>query len=157
MQVDIKINYIVFASITLILSFMGKFFSGSGMQWYYGLQLPNYTPPAWFISTVWTVIYVLATIAVIQIWNSFERDKDFYMIMGLFAVNALSNLLWTYLFFYRHNICLAFADSLVVFASVLALVITIGNKSYMIAGLLVPYLSWITFAVWLNLMIWFKN
>jgi tryptophan-rich sensory protein len=121
------------------------------------LQLPSYTPPAWFISTIWTVIYVLATIAVIQIWNSFERDKDFYMIMGLFAVNALSNLLWTYLFFYRHNICLAFADSLVVFATVLALVITIGNKSYMIAGLLVPYLSWITFAVWLNLMIWFMN
>jgi tryptophan-rich sensory protein len=103
------------------------------------------------------VIYVLVTIAVIQIWNSFERDKEFYMIMALFVANALSNLLWTYLFFYRQNICLAFADSLVIFASVLSLIITIGNKSYMIAALLVPYLSWITFAVWLNLMIWFKN
>lgn len=157
MQVDIKINYIVFTSITLVLSFMGKFFSDFGMQWYYGLQLPSYTPPAWFISVIWTLIYVLATIAVIKVWNSFEHDKDFYMIMALFGVNALSNVLWTYLFFYRHNICLAFADSLVVFATILALVIAIGNISYRIAGLLVPYLFWITFAVWLNLMIWVQN
>lgn len=157
MQVDVKINYIVFSSVTLVISFLGKVFSESGMKWYYALSVPNYTPPGWFISIVWTVIYVLATIAVIKAWNSFERDKDLYMIMALFAVNALSNVLWTYLFFYKNNICLAFADSLVVFATVLALVITIGHKSYMIAGLLVPYLSWITFAVWLNLMIWFMN
>jgi tryptophan-rich sensory protein len=157
MQVDIKINYIVFASITLFISFLGKIFSESGMQWYYALSRPSYTPPGWLFSIVWMVIYVLVTIAVIQIWNSFERDKEFYMIMALFVANALSNLLWTYLFFYRQNICLAFADSLVIFASVLSLIITIGNKSYMIAALLVPYLSWITFAVWLNLMIWFKN
>lgn len=157
MQVNVKMNYIVFGLIALAISFLGKFFSSSGMQWYYTLALPSYTPAGWFIGLMWTVIYVLTTIAVIIVWNTFTRDIWFYLIMALFGVNALCNVLWTYLFFYKHNICMAFADALVLAATLVALLFLTAKQSKLVAGLLVPYLVWILFATWLNAMVMIMN
>ena len=157
MQVNIKPNYIVFSAITLGISLLGRFYSSSGMKWYYTLNLPSYTPPGWVIGTVWTVIYVLTTVAVIMVWNNFSKDRQFYFILGLFALNAFFNVLWTYLFFYQQSISLAFIDALAVFITLLALIVAVGQRSLTVAGLLAPYLAWITFAVWLNLMVWIMN
>lgn len=157
MQVDVKINYIVFAAITLVVAFFGKFFSSYGMQWYYTLKLPSYTPAGWFISLVWLLIYVLTTVAVVMVWNRFARDKQWYAIMALFALTAILNVVWSYLFFYKHNICLAFADALVLCAALCALTVLISQKSWLVAGLLAPYCIWIMFATWINAMIMFMN
>ncbi len=157
MQVNIKPNYIVFSAITFVISLLGRFYASSGMRWYYTLNLPNYTPPGWVIGTVWTVIYVLSTIAVIMVWNNFSRDRHFYFILGLFALNACFNVLWTYLFFYRQSISLAFFDALAVFTTLLALIVAVGQSSLTVAALLVPYLAWITFATGLNFVVWIMN
>lgn len=157
MEVTIKPNYIVFSAITFIISLLGRFYSSTGMKWYYTLNLPNYTPPGWVIGTIWTVIYVVTTVAVIMVWNNFSRDRQFYFILGLFALNALFSALWTYLFFYQQSINLAFIDEIAVFISLLALIVAVGQRSLTIAALLAPYLAWITFAVWLNLMVWIMN
>lgn len=157
MEVTIKPNYIFFAAITFIISLLGRFYSSAGMKWYYTLNLPTYTPPGWAIGTIWIVIYVLTTIAVIMVWNNFIRDRQFYFILALFALNAFFNVLWTYLFFYQQSISLAFIDALAVFISLLALIVAVGQRSLTVAALLAPYLAWITFAVWLNLMVWIMN
>ena len=157
MEVKIRLNYIVFSLITLIVSIVGRFYTSSGMQWYYTLNLPSYTPPSWFIGSVWTVIFVLTTIAVILVWNNFERDAQFWAIMGLFSLNSFLNVLWTYLFFYKHAKGLAFLDALGLFFTLILLVVMIGQRSLFVASLLVPYLGWIAFATWLNLTVWFMN
>lgn len=157
MQVDVKINYIVFGAITLIVAFLGKFFSSYGMQWYYSLQLPSYTPAGWFISLIWMLIYVLTTIAIVMVFNRFTRDKQWHVIMALFALTTVLNVVWSYLFFYKHNICLAFADALVLCAGLYALIALVAQKSWFVAGLLIPYGAWITFATWINAMIMFIN
>lgn len=157
MQVTIKPNYIAFSIITLIISLVSKFYASSGMKWYYTLRIPSYTPPEWIFSTVWTLIYTLSTIAIIIVWNNFKRDKQFYIILLLFALNAFFNIIWTYLFFYQQNILWACMDAFALFITLLALVVTIGQRSLIVAALLVPYLAWITFAVWLNFIIWIMN
>lgn len=157
MQIDVKINYVVFGAITLIVAFLGKFFSSYGMQWYYSLQLPSYTPAGWFISLMWMLIYVLTTIAAVMVFNRFVRDRQWYAIMALFALTSILNVAWSYLFFYKHNICLAFADALVLCAALYALAVLVAQKSWVVAGLLAPYCLWITFATLLNAMIMFSN
>lgn len=157
MEVTLKLNYIVFSAITFIISLLGRFYSSSGMQWYYTLNRPGYTPPGWFIGTMWTVIYVLTTIAVIMVWNRFERNLHFWAIMVLFTLNAFLNVLWTYLFFYRHFITLSVFDAIALFITTLALLIMVGQRSLFIASLLAPYLGWMAFATWLNFMIWIMN
>lgn len=157
MQVNIKPNYIVFSLITLIVSMVSRFYTSTGMRWYYTLNLPSYTPANWVIGTVWSIIYVLTTVAVIMVWNNVTRDKQFYAILALFMLNALLHVLWTYLFFYKQNITLALADAVALFASLLALVVAVGQRSLFLASLLAPYLAWVTFAVWLNFAILMIN
>jgi tryptophan-rich sensory protein len=157
MEISIKLNYIIFSLITFVVSVLGRFYTSTGMQWYYTLNLPSYTPPGWFIGSVWTVIFALTTVAVIMVWNRFQRDTQFWAIMGLFALNAFFNVLWTYLFFYKHMITFSILDAGALFVTVLLLIIMIGQRSLFIASLLAPYLGWVAFATWLNLMIWFMN
>jgi len=157
MQVNIKLNYIVFSVITLLISLVSKFYTSLGMQWYYTLHLPYYTPPSWIIGTIWTTIYVLSTIAIIMVWNNFVHDKQFYGILLLFFINAAFCVLWTYLFFHYHSFSLAFIDALAVCISLLALIIAICQRSLCIAALLTPYLAWITYAIWLHILVWIMN
>lgn len=157
MEINVKVNYIVFAAITMMVAFLGKFFSSSGMQWYYTLKLPSYTPAGWFISLMWILIYVATSIAVAIVWNTFKRDVCFVLIMALFAINALCNTLWTYFFFYKHSICMAFADILVLIATLIALMLLTVRESKLVAGLLIPYLAWVLVATWLNAMIMIMN
>ena len=157
MQVSIKLNYIVIAVITFVVSLLGRFFTSTGMQWYYTLNLPSYTPPAWFIGAVWMVIFATTATAVTLVWNRFERDAKFWLIIGLFALNAVLNVLWTYLFFNQHMIGYAFVDAVGLFTTVLLLIVLIGQRSLFVASLLAPYLGWLTFATFLNFVIWWTN
>ncbi len=157
MEVTLKLNYIVFSVITFVISILSRFYASTGMKWYFALNLPSYTPPGWFIGAMWTVIYVLTTVAVIMVWNRFERNAHFWAIMGLFSLNAFLNASWTYLFFYRHFITLSVFDAVALFITTLSLVIMIGQRSMFVAALLTPYLGWLAFATWLNLMIWLMN
>ena len=157
MTITIKLNYIIFSFITLALTTINRFYTSAGMKWYYTLTLPSYTPPGWFIASVWIVIYLFTTLAVILVWNTFKRDRVFYVIIALFILNAFLNGLWSYLFFYRQMIGFAFIDAVAILISLLALLVTIGQRSLFVAAFLIPYLGWIFFATWLNLMIFFMN
>lgn len=157
MEFSVKLNYIVISTIAFLVSLFGRFFTSFGMRWYYTLNVPSYTPPSWFIGAVWTIIFVMTAAAVILVWNRFERDRQFWLIMGLFALNAFLNVLWTYLFFYRHMIGFAFADAVLLFMTVLSLIVFIGRRSLVVASLLTPYLAWLTFATFLNAAVWWMN
>ncbi len=157
MQVNVKVNYIVFAVIAIVVSMLGRIFSSAGMQWYYTLHVPSYVPNSALMGLIWTAAYVLTTVAAVLVWNNFKRDVSFYVIMALFGVVALCTLLWTYLFFYKHSICMAFADAVVLCAALLGLVLLTAQQSKLVAGLLVPVLVWVLFDTWLNAMIMILN
>ena len=157
MQVNVKLNYIVFAVIAIVVSMLGRIFSSAGMQWYYTLHVPSYVPSSALMGLIWTAAYVLTTIAAVLVWNNFKRDIYFYVIMALFGVVALCTLLWTYLFFYQHSICIAFADAVVLSAALSGLVLLTAQQSRLVAGLLVPVLLWVLFDTWLNAMIMIMN
>lgn len=146
----LKLNYIVIPSIAMFISSLGSYWSRDGMQWYRTLSLPGLTPPDWVFGVVWTIIYVLISLAVIYIWNTYPRNNLFYLIMVLFAVNAGANLVWSYIFFNQHMIGLALVDSIVLWATALGLIVLITQVAWIPALLLMPYLAWLTFATYLG-------
>jgi tryptophan-rich sensory protein len=127
------------------------------MQWYRQLNLPAITPPDYVFGMVWTIIYILATIAALLVWNKHYRNKNFSLIMGLFAVNAILNLSWSYFFFYKHAIQIALFDCIALAVVTLLLVYYIWPLSRRISALLVPYAIWTIFASYLNFLIWNMN
>lgn len=152
-----KINYFVIPFIIFLVSLFGGQITGSGMEWYKTINIPSWTPPGWVIGLVWTFIFILGAISVILFWNLQSKPSYFYWIIGLFILNAILNIFWSYLFFGQHLIGSAFIEAIVLGLSVLALIILIWPFSKLSASLLIPYCGWTFFASYLTYSIWLLN
>ena len=152
-----KLNYVIIPLITVLVAWTGSQFTRSGMDWYETLDVPSFTPPGWFIGTVWTILYVLAALSALIVWNSFSRTMRFHWIVGLFLANAFLNAFWCYLFFARHLIGVALGEMILLFGTVAALIVLIYPRSRPAAILLVPYGVWVGFASFLTIAIWRMN
>lgn len=152
-----KINYFLIPFIVFLVSSLGGQITGSGMDWYRNINLPSWTPPGWVIGLVWTFIFILGAISVILFWNLQSKPSYFYWIIGLFVLNVVLNILWSYLFFGQHLIGLAVIEAFILGLSVLALIILIWSFSRPAALLLIPYCGWVFFATYLTYGIWFLN
>lgn len=157
MKLTFKLNYVVIPTITLLISYLGRKFTDSGMDWYRQLNLPAVTPPDYVFGIVWTIIYILATLAALLIWNKHQRHRNFTTIMALFGVNAFLNILWTFFFFRHHAIEFALLDCIALAIVNLLLIYFIWPVSRKIAALLIPYAAWTIFASYLNWVIWRLN
>ena len=153
----ININYFIIPALTILTGFIGSYFTMRGMSWYSTINLPSFTPSGIFISFIWRFIFILTAIAVLMVWNTFEHDFRFWVIMGLFVANAFLNAYWSYLFFYKHMIGAAIIDAALLSITVYALIALIWPISWLAALLLFPYGIWVAFAAFLNAVIWFMN
>jgi len=153
----LKLNYIIIPLITVFIDLIGKYFTDPKMIWYASLQKPSYTPPNIAFPIAWTAIYILTTICVLIVWNTFERTKTFYIIISLFIMNALLNALWTPIFFYYHLIFFAGIIALALAINIALLIYFISRVSIWISVLLIPYAAWVVFATILNFHIWILN
>jgi len=156
MQITIRLNWLVIPAIALATLLIGKHFTASNMLWYSSLKLPIITPPAWFMSSMWLVIYTLTTGCALLVYNTFARNARFWFIMLLFALNAGLNSYWTYLFFTQHELTNSIWCSFVLSATVWLLAYLIRPESLLCSLLLLPYAIWTTYAIvlttWIRLI-----
>ncbi len=148
----IFIPFTVFA-----VAILGNWLTRGGMDWYETISLPAFTPPGAIIGAVWTTIFILTTISAIIFWGKAPRDRRFWWVAGVFILNGLLNIFWSYLFFNRHWIGAAVWESGILDLSVIALIILIWSVSRVAAILLFPYAFWTTFATYLTYVVWSLN
>jgi translocator protein len=115
-------------------------------EWYAGLAKPSFNPPAWLFGPVWTVLYILIAIAGWRVWH---RDRTGWP-MKLWWAQLVLNFLWTPMFFAAHQIGLALAIVLLMFAAILAFIGASWPRDRAAAWLFVPYAAWVAFASVLN-------
>ena len=156
-----KLNFIIIPLVTVIVLVSGSAFSRVGIKhWYKKLELPDIAPQGQVIGIVWTVIFILATISALIVWNSSaisHNESLLVIIFLLFGINAVMNIFWSFIFFGLHMIGLAVWQSAALGLSVLALILLIFPILSLAAVLLVPYLVWVGFATYLNYTIWQLN
>ena len=118
---------------------------------------PSFAPPGWLFGPVWSFLYIL-------IFISFGRAfigiiKKEFPLIALFPlfVNIGSNVIWTYLFFRIQNFDLALLDILLVWASIVAIMISFWDSKRWISYIQIPYLLWVSFATCLMIAIWQLN
>lgn len=157
MQVEIRPNWLIIPAIALITLLIGKHFTSGNLLWYSTLHLPFITPPAWFMSRMWLIIYTLTTGCALLVYNTFPRDARFWAITILFALNIFLNLYWTYLFFGQHAIGLSVWCAMMLSATVWVLIYLIQQHSLYTALLLAPYALWSSFAILLTIWIRWSN
>lgn len=117
--------------------------------WYQILNKPPLTPPAVYFPIAWSILYTLMAISVVIIL--FKPKSAFKNIaIGLFFVQLIANLSWSYIFFELKSIEFALIDVLVLLILLIITIIYLYKLSKIAAGLLLPYLLQVLFALYLN-------
>ncbi|MDZ7773144.1 MAG: TspO/MBR family protein [Balneolaceae bacterium] len=123
---------------------------------YRELALPTWAPPAWLFGPVWTVLYLLMGVAAWLIWRE-EGHTRRRSALGLFVVQLGLNALWSWLFFAWELGGPAFFDICILLIVIAVMLNAFRSIHPLAAGLLVPYLLWVTFASVLNFAVWQMN
>ena len=131
--------------------------TGSGQTWYATLVRPALNPPAWVFGPIWTTLFALMGIALFLIWRKGFDRKPAKIALGIFIGQLVLNTLWSIIFFGLHSPGAAFVEIIFLWLAILATIIAFAKISKPAAWLLVPYILWVTFAGYLNFMIWMLN
>jgi len=153
----LKPNYFVIPLVTLATSYLGSTVTSGGMEWYQTIVKPEWTPSGAIIGTVWTVLFILATISALLFWNRETSPKKKKTVVTVFLLNAALNFLWSYIFFGAHLIDVAVWEAGLLALSVLALIVLMWRKHKVASLLLLPYLLWVSFATYLTYSISLLN
>ncbi|MBL9150327.1 MAG: tryptophan-rich sensory protein [Phycisphaerae bacterium] len=147
---------LVFVVVTFVAAGLGGLGSADAPDVYSQLAKPAWAPPAWLFGPVWTVLYALMAVAAWLVWRR-ARGATLVVALSLYGTQLLVNALWSWLFF-RWRLGLAsFADIVLLWLLVAATGVAFWRVDRTAAGLLVPYLAWITFAAVLNWTLWRAN
>jgi translocator protein len=152
-----KKNYIIIPLITIVVSVLGSLVTNNNIDWYDALSKPSFTPPGFVIGTVWTVLYIFATMTALIVWNSLPRNKIFKWIVAFLIINAVLNLLWTFIFFGQQMVLLSIIEMILLNITVIVLIVLIWPMSKLAASLLFPYTVWVTLVTYLAYQILVLN
>ncbi len=149
-----RVSQVVFAIVVCELAgIAGSVFTVSSVSsWYVTLLKPALNPPSWVFGPVWTLLYLLMGISVFLVWENKSEITAMDRKRGLilFFVQLVLNMLWSIFFFGLHNPTLALYDIVALWIAILATMVSFYKISRTAMYLLLPYILWVSFAVYLN-------
>ena len=136
---------------------LGAFFTLSSVQtWYLTLNKPSWNPPSWLFGPVWTALYIMMGVAFYLVWRtppSAARKKALRAFLVQFALNCA----WTPIFFEFNQLGGEMVVIVLMWTEILRTIFLFAPFSKTASWLLVPYISWVSFATLLNAAIWWLN
>ncbi len=152
------LSYFIIPIVAVLVSAIGGRLTTSSVRtWYKTIRKPRWTPPGSVIGAVWTVLYILAALSALLVWNLPDGAPVPLAVASLFVLNAVVNVAWSWVFFSRHRIGPAIWVCLFLDLTIVLLIWLIAPLSPLAAWLLVPYAIWVTFASYLNYRVWAMN
>jgi tryptophan-rich sensory protein len=138
---------------------VGSFFtvSDDGSNWYEALKKPFFTPPDWVFGPVWTILYLMMGIAAFLVWNRGVPKSHVRVALVFFVVQLVFNTAWSVIFFGFHSVGLALLEIIFLWFAILATIVSFWRVDRVAAGILLPYILWVSFAVVLNTAIYLLN
>ena len=152
------IKILVSLGLPLVVGMLGSWATRPAIPtWYAALLKPSFAPPNWVFAPVWTGLYLLMGLAAFLVWRKGLSNRPVRQALLLFAGQLVLNLLWSFAFFGLRS---PGAGLVVIVLLWLAIIVTVWRfekVSPLAAGLLLPYLLWVSFALLLNFAIWKIN
>ena len=140
--------------ITFIAPLMGSYATSQFKEpWYSEIILPSFNPPSWVFAPVWSTLYFMMSIAIWKIWINTFNGK----VLKLYFVHLFFNSTWTIIFFGFHQIGFALINLIVILIFIIILLKEYYIKDKICFYLMVPYLTWSSYALILNFSIYLLN
>ena len=140
--------------ITFTASAIGGFVTSIYKEpWYSEIILPNFNPPSWVFGPVWTVLYILMSIAIWRIWSKFFYEN----ILKIYFIHLFFNGLWSIIFFGFHKPIIALIDLIIIVGLVIYLTLQYKKFDKISFYIMIPYMLWVMYAFVLNFSIVILN
>jgi benzodiazapine receptor len=181
MKIKNVLKLIIAVVICELAGSIGSIFTTPAISgWYAMLQKPLLNPPNWVFGPVWITLYALMGISLYLVsknnwqvknhileggqrtWNylserfwtgSWQKQN----VIAIFSIQILLNILWSFVFFGLKLPSVAFFEILALWIAILYTIINFYRISKAAAYLLLPYIIWVSFATYLNYMLWILN
>ena len=148
--------YAVSIALSLIVGGLSALFTNMGMDNYRMAEKPSLTPPEIVFPIVWTILFTLMGISAARIWIASDKSKGNGSLL-LYLIQLAVNFAWSILFFNFQAYGFAFFWLLFLWLLILLMIIAFSRTDKIAAYLQIPYLLWVTFAAYLNFMVWMLN
>ena len=140
--------------ITFMASAIGGFTTASFKEpWYSEIILPSFNPPSWVFGPVWTILYIMMSLAIWKIWIKTFNQK----ILKIYFVHLFFNSTWSIIFFGFHQIGLALVNLFIILIFIILLMQRYLIRDKISYYLMIPYFLWSTYALILNSSIFILN
>ncbi|HUQ97638.1 MAG TPA: TspO/MBR family protein [Chitinophagaceae bacterium] len=144
--------------IPVFVGLLSGFFTASGVKgWFQTITKPGWNPPNWVFAPVWTTLYILMGIALYLIWQRQTNATQKKQAIIFWIVQLILNAAWSFLFFQQHAIGLALIEIILLWIAIFITILLFARINKTAAWLLVPYISWVSFASLLTYAIWRLN
>lgn len=139
--------------ISLGIGGLASFVTRDSMDIYKYIVLPPLAPPSWIFPVVWTILYILMAISATIVYEKSSKTSA----LTLYGLQLIVNFIWPILFFNGRMFSAAFICLIILWILVLWMIIKFYKVRPIAAYLQIPYLIWLTFALYLNWNVFVLN
>lgn len=150
--------YIISIVIALGIGGLAAFLTKDNMNMYERIIRPALAPKAYIFPIVWTILYILMGISSALVWLQ-RKEKPELVLDALMAyvIQLILNFFWSLLFFNLQNFLFSFIWLVLLWIAIIIMIVRFYRVKPFAAYLQIPYLLWVTFAGYLNFMIYRLN
>ena len=130
------VPFLICLAVPLVPGFIVGMLTSGSADIYERIKTPVFAPPAAVFPIAWGILYALMGISLYLIYRSGGVRRNYV----LFGVQLLINLVWPFLFFTFEAFTAAFFWLLLLWAAILAMIISFYGKYPPSAYLQIPYL-----------------
>ncbi len=150
--------YLISILIALGVGGLSAFLIRENVYIYAFLRKPPLAPPAILFPIVWTPLYILMGVSSTRIFlQRAAYPDDVFDALLNYTLQLILNFLWPVIFFNMHTYLFAFIWLVVLWTSILKMIFKFSRLDTAAAYLQIPYLLWVTYAGYLNFMIYLLN
>jgi len=150
--------YVISIAIALAVGGLSALITGDNMNVYDTLNTPPLSPPSFIFGIVWPILYVLMGISAAMVYTakgvSMTQKSS---ALKIYAIQLAVNFFWSIIFFNLRAFLFAFIWLILLWALILAMIIKFRAIRPWAGYLQIPYILWVSFALYLNLMIYILN
>lgn len=157
MWVKLK-HYLIPILIALGTGGLSSFLTRNNIYIYKYLNKPAFSPPSIVFLIVWIVLYILMGISSARIYLQ-KPDYPYEVMDALFTyiLQLIMNFFWPIIFFNMRTFLFSFIWLVVLWATILKMILKFGMLDKTAAYFQIPYFLCVTFAGYLNFMIYLLN
>jgi tryptophan-rich sensory protein len=150
--------YIISTAITLGVGALSALLTRGSMEAYRNINKPPLNPPLIVFPIVWTVLFILMGISSAIVYTKRnENQEDAYSALRIYGLQLAVNFFWSIIFFNMQAYLFSFIWLLLLWGLIITMITQFRKIDFSAAYIQIPYLLWVTFAGYLNLMIYILN